>query len=161
MLRLAQPRDFTAVFEIYMDPSVIPFLTFEPMQAGEFLPHFEDLLKSGCFHVWDELGKVRGFCRINRHPGRAAHGAYFGTFAVHPRDQGKGVARKILDTVISKLKEQGMTRIELMVEEDNTRAIAFYRRFGFEIEGVMRNAYKRAHEKHYVNELLMGMLFES
>lgn len=160
MLRLARAEDFQAVHEIYMHPSVIPFLTFESMSAEEFVPYFEELLKGGCFHVWDE-GRVKAFCRINRHPGRAGHGAYFGTFAVHPDEHGKGLAWRILDTVILGLKARGMSRIELMVEEDNVRAIAFYKKYGFEIEGVMRSAYKRAEEKHYVNEILMGMLLPS
>jgi RimJ/RimL family protein N-acetyltransferase len=41
------------------------------------------------------------------------------------------------------------------VEADNPRGIAFYRKLGFEREGVQRRAYKRAAESAYVDEVMM------
>ena len=45
-----------------------------------------------------------------------------------------------------------------MLEADNPRALSFYRKLGFQLEGTMRSAYKRASDTHYVDELLMAML---
>ena len=48
-----------------------------------------------------------------------------------------------------------MLRFELLVEADNPRGIAFYRKLGFEQEGVQRKAYKRDAEPQYVDEVMM------
>jgi ribosomal protein S18 acetylase RimI-like enzyme len=45
-----------------------------------------------------------------------------------------------MQTTIEAAWQCGITRIELTVREHNTNAIALYRRFGFEIEGLQRNA---------------------
>lgn len=159
MLRLATPADLDAVHGIYMHPAVVPFLGHEPMVLDAFRPVFGDLLAGGGFHVWEgDHGSVRGFCRAARHPGRAAHAAYLGTFAVHPDERGSGLAATILQAVIGHLQARGVLRVELMVEADNLRAQAFYRRLGFEQEGVLRAAYKRAGQAHYVDECLMARL---
>jgi hypothetical protein len=71
------------------------------------------------------------------------------------------LARSIVETAISRLHSQGVTRIELMLEADNLRALAFYKKLGFEVEGTMRSAYKRAHEAHYVDEIFMSRLIPS
>jgi putative acetyltransferase len=54
------------------------------------------------------------------------------------------------------MRAVGVLRVELMVEEDNARGIAFYRKLGFEHEGRLRGAYKRASQSGYVDELLMA-----
>ena len=69
-----------------------------------------------------------------------------------------GLARSIIETAISRLHSEGVTRIELMLEADNPRALSFYRKLGFQLEGTMRSAYKRASDAHYVDELFMAML---
>ena len=54
-----------------------------------------------------------------------------------------------------RLEHSGVLRFELQVEADNPRGIAFYRKLGFEREGVQRRAYKRAAEPGYVDEVMM------
>ena len=60
-----------------------------------------------------------------------------------------------------RLAASGIRRVELSVEADNPRAIAFYQRFGFVHEGTQRAAYKRAGEDGYVDELMYGLLLEA
>jgi ribosomal protein S18 acetylase RimI-like enzyme len=72
--------------------------------------------------------------------------------------RGTGLGGKLMRIVIDKAKEIGITRIELEVREDNTRAIEFYTKFGFEVEGVKRNACKT--DGAYSNILIMGLLFD-
>ena len=49
--RLATWNDFDRVYEIYVDPAVIPYLGFEPMSRADFRPVYQNLLASGVFHV--------------------------------------------------------------------------------------------------------------
>ncbi len=54
--------------------------------------------------------------------------------------QGRGVGSALMRAVIDLAdKWLNLTRIELTVYTDNEPAIALYRKFGFQIEGTLRN----------------------
>lgn len=158
MRRLATADDIDAVFAIYSHPEVTPFLTFEPMDAAAFGPVYAELLASGNFHVWTVDGEVAGFYRATRYPGRVSHVVLLGTLAVDPRRHGQGIAAAMLQDAIARLRASGARRIELYAESDNPRALRFYGKLGFVHEGTLRQFYKRAHEAHYVDEWVMGLL---
>jgi RimJ/RimL family protein N-acetyltransferase len=158
MHRLATLADLDTVYSIYMDKDVVPFLGFDPMPRVEFAKVYGDLVESNCFYVVEINGSVKGFYRASRHQGRARHAAYLGTFAVAPEARGTGLATSIIETAISRLNAEGVTRFELTLEADNKRALRFYTKLGFELEGTMRSAYKRSSDSHYLDELLMAKL---
>ncbi|MGJ4748874.1 N-acetyltransferase family protein, partial [Leptospira sp. SA-E8] len=130
----------------------------DPMPKAEFAQVLGELVATRCFYVVEKEGRVRGFYRTRRQEGRASHVAYIGTFAVAPSEHGSGFAASIIETVVARLQAEGVRRIELMLEADNPRALGFYRKLGFEHEGTLRAAYKRADQAHYVDELLMAKL---
>jgi putative acetyltransferase len=74
---------------------------------------------------------------------------------VSPEFHGHGYGAAMLRDVLGQLERSGVLRFELLVEADNSRGIAFYEKLGFEREGVQRKAYKRAAERHYVDEVMM------
>lgn len=158
MLRLAQPNDLKDVFRIYMHAQNVPYLGYDPLPIDAFAPIYAELLAHESFFVWDTASTIRGFCRFRRLPGRTAHVAHIGPLAVAPGEQGSDVARDMLSCVIEQLQRSGVLRIELIVSEDNPRALAFYKKMGFQHEGTMRSAYKRSHENHFVNDLLLAKL---
>ncbi len=158
MRRLARPNDLPQVFPIYSHPKVVPYLTYEPMDKATFEPIFDELVRSGCFWVWESDGVVAGFYKATRLPGRVSHVVQLGTLAVDPRLHGKGLGRAMIDDALRHLRSEGIRRVELFAESDNTQAIAFYQRLGFVHEGTLREFYKRADEAHYVDEYVMGLL---
>lgn len=158
MRRLANPADFDAVYDIYMHEEVVPFLGFDPMPRDAFGGIFDPLFQSGCFYVYEVEGRVLGFYTAQRYLGRAVHVAYLGTLAVAPEVKGSGIASTMMDDALARLRNAGIIRVELTVEADNPRAIAFYERFGFMHEGTQRAAYKRASDERYVDELMYGLL---
>ena len=160
MRRLVTPADFDRVHDIYMDAHVVRYLGFDPMPREAFARVFDPLFDSGCFYVYEVDTRVQGFYQVQRHRGRAAHVAYLGTFAVAPDVQGQGVARAMMTDALARLRQAGIRRVELLVEADNPRAIAFYEGFGFRHEGTQRAAYKRASEPGYIDELMYGLLIE-
>ena len=91
--RLAEERDLRAIFAIYMHPSVVPFLGFDPMPLEGFRPIYEDLLRGRNFFVYETSGRLGGFYKAWRHPGRSHHVACIACLAVNPHLQGRGVAR--------------------------------------------------------------------
>jgi ribosomal protein S18 acetylase RimI-like enzyme len=158
MHRLATLADLDAVYSIYMDKEVVPYLGFDPMPRDDFVQVLSDLISGNSFYVVEVDGGVRGFYRAARHQGRARHAAYLGTFAVAPETRGTGLARAIIETALSRLNADGVTRVELTLEADNKRALNFYTKLGFELEGTLRSAYKRASDSHHLDELLMAKL---
>ncbi|MCH8618084.1 GNAT family N-acetyltransferase [Undibacterium sp. TS12] len=160
MYRLAIPDDLHAVFTIYMDEAVLRFLGYDAMSLEQFSVIFEDLLASCSFFVYLQEDEVAGFYKVTRFTGRAAHVAQLGTLAVAPRYQGKGVAQAMLAVVIAELRQTGVRRVELIVESDNPRGLAFYQRLGFEIEGRLRQFYKRSGEAEYIDDFIMAKLLD-
>jgi ribosomal protein S18 acetylase RimI-like enzyme len=154
--RLAIPQDFEAVYTIYMHAEVVPYLGIDPTSTEDFASVFAALLATGAFYVAIGNRDVRGFYRVNRHPGRSRHAAALETLAIAPSEKGSGFARAMIEEAIEFMRADGILRVELMVEADNPRALAFYRKLGFEQEGRLRNAYKRADHPGYVDELLLA-----
>jgi putative acetyltransferase len=159
--RSATPDDLAAVFAIYMHPEVVPYLGIDPCALAEFEPVFATLVKSGSFYVALRDKEVRGFYRVNRHAGRARHAAALETLAVAPAEKGTGFARAMIEEALALMHADGILRVELMVEEDNPRGIAFYRKLGFEQEGRLKRAYRRSGDARYVDELLMARWLEN
>jgi len=158
--RLATADDLRAVHAIYMHPEVVPYLGIDPVSLEAFEPYFAGLLASGAFFVVPRDGEVLGFYRVNRQPGRSRHVAILTTLAIAPSEKGSGLAAAMIEEAIELLRTQGVLRVELTLEADNQRALSFYRKLGFEQEGRLKKAYKRADQPDYLDELLMARVFE-
>ena len=70
----------------------------------------------GCNLVSPEEGHVRGM-------------------AVHPDNQGSGIAKRLLDAVESELRQRGCGRVSLDTTEPLQRAIRFYEKNGYRASG--------------------------
>ncbi len=66
--------------------------------------------------------------------------------AVNPFMNYPVLSKDDFQEIISSLRAEGFTKIELGVEVDNKRAISFYEKFGFVIEGVRKNLLNREGE---------------
>jgi putative acetyltransferase len=160
MRRLAELQDLDAVFAIYMHERVVPFLGYDPMPLEDFRPIFDELVGCGCFYVYEVDGRIAGFYRASRYPGRVSHVACFGTLAVDPALHGRGIAQAMVRDAIDRLAAEGVKRIELYAEADNTAGLRFYEKLGFECEGVLRKFYKRAGDADYVDDHLLALLID-
>lgn len=160
MRRLATLEDIDTVFALYMHEKVVPFLGYDPMPLDDFRPVYQALVDSGCFYLYEREGKMAGFYRAARYPGRVRHVACLGTLAVEPAFHGQGIALAMVSEAIDTLKAAGVKRIELFAESDNAPALRFYEKLGFEREGTLRKFYKRAGDANYVDEYVMALLID-
>lgn len=81
-----------------------------------------------------------GWCDLWRNPRRGfRHCAVLGMGLLAPH-RGRGLGRAMLAAVLREARPQGIHRVELEVYPANRPAIALYERFGFEPEGVKRDA---------------------
>lgn len=158
MRRLASRQDLHAVYTIYMDEEVVRFLGYDPMPLEQFAAIFEEMIASKAFFVYLNDGEVAGFYRITRFAGRTSHVAQLGSLAVAPAFHGQGVARSMLTEAIAEMHAAGIRRVELIVESDNPRGMAFYQRAGFCVEGTLRQFYKRSGESEYIDDYIMAKL---
>lgn len=152
--RPATLADFERVFAIHMHPEVAPYLGGRVLSRDTFRFLFEDMLATRDLYVFERDRQLLGFYRLARHPGRERPTAYLGTIAIDPILRGSGIARDMIEAAIAQARDLGHEAVELLVENDNPRAIAFYRKLGFEVAAIRAEACKRG-EHQFVDEWTM------
>jgi ribosomal protein S18 acetylase RimI-like enzyme len=85
-------------------------------------------------------GEVVGWCDVMP-MGRPtqAHRGVFGV-GLLPQFRGQGIGTRLTKKALAAARAFGLHRVELTVREHNTGAIELYKKQGFEIEGVQRDA---------------------
>jgi ribosomal protein S18 acetylase RimI-like enzyme len=103
-------------------------------------------------------GKVVGWCDISALDRPVfAHSGTLGMGVLAPY-RGQGIGEALMRHALEKAKRLGLTRVQLHVREHNQAAIALYKKFGFVVEGLHRNAIRIDNE--YENDISMALLFE-
>jgi putative acetyltransferase len=159
LIRRAEPGDyegFAAVFEgatAQSETLQMPYPSRESWKKRLAEPAPGD-------HLLVALIDGRMVGNAGLHPAHAsprrAHAANMG-IAVHDDFQGRGVGKALMRAIIDFADQwTPYTRIELGVYADNARAIALYKRFGFEPEGTFRMHTLRNGE--YVDTLCMARI---
>jgi len=98
-------------------------------------------------------GRLVGLTTLNRIDRRSGT-AYFGVVIGEKDCWGRGIAREALHLVLRRAAAMRLRKVLLEVASDNPRAIALYRRAGFEMEGVLRRHLPRGSE--FVDVLVMA-----
>lgn len=144
-LRRARPSDAEDFAAMMNDPAVFPGVMQLPYTDAAF--HRERLAASTGGPHQSELNLVaihdgRVIGGLGLHPAgtavRRRHAMYLG-ITVAGDWQGRGVGDLLMAAALEQADRWlGVLRLELTVYADNTRAIALYRRHGFEMEGTLR-----------------------
>lgn len=68
------------------------------------------------------------------------------TIAVHPGYQGQGIGKALFTELLRRVEQErpDILRVELIARESNRKAIAFYQKLGFQIEGRLANRIRSA-----------------
>jgi putative acetyltransferase len=161
-IRRATTRDAAAFARIMGDPAVLPGLMQVPYTSEEIwmrrLAETSDPARPDLLLVAERDGEVVGTAGL--HPVgthlRRRHAMLLGLSVAHEA-QGQGVGRALMQALVDWADRWGQVlRLELNVYADNERAIALYRKFGFEIEGTHRAYALR--DGAYVDSLSMARL---
>jgi putative acetyltransferase len=143
---------------LYNDPAVTRQVLQMPFQSVEvwrkrLAPDDERRLQLVAMHQGAVVGNLglEQFLRVRR-----SHAGSLG-MAVSQAWQGKGVGSKLLATALDVADNwMNLRRVELTVYADNEAAIALYRKFGFETEGLLRDYAVR--DGQWVDTLSMARL---
>jgi len=84
------------------------------------------------------------------------HGGVLGV-GLLPAFRGQGLGSRLVHSTLAAAKAFGLHRVELTVRENNRGAIELYKKIGFEIEGLQRDAV--CVDGSYENILCMAVLF--
>jgi ribosomal protein S18 acetylase RimI-like enzyme len=85
-------------------------------------------------------GEVVGWCDVTpKERPIYAHGGVLG-IGLLPRFRGQGIGTNLIRSTLAATRTIGLHRVELTVRQNNTRAIELYRKVGFVVEGLQRDA---------------------
>lgn len=159
-VRAAEFSDAEALTRIFADRNAYAQTLQLPLQSIEVwrrrLTHNDDTQHTLVATVAGDVVGNLGLTRFTRP--RRAHVGEIG-MAVRDDWHGKGVGSVLMEAALDLADNWlGLRRIELHVHADNERAIALYRKFGFEVEGTHR-AYA-IRDGVYVDSLSMARLIE-
>lgn len=101
--------------------------------------------------------EIVGYCRMGALdlPVEDARGVELHRLYVHERAKGKGVAAALTDQAIAWAKARGASAIYLSVWENNHRAQAFYRRYGFVDHSEWQFMVGRAADRDFIWKLAL------
>jgi len=158
-IRRAEPDDCAAVHEMFSSPEVFPGTLQLPYPSLEDWKRQLAQPPEGLYNLVAVSGEhVIGMVTVITFPNkpRRKHAGTFG-ISVHPDWQGKGVGTALLRAAIDLADNWlNLTRFELEVYADNEAAIHLYERFGFELEGTLRQHAFR--DGQYVDSKVMSRL---
>lgn len=90
---------------------------------------------------------------------RTAHVAHIYSVYVQPEFRGKGIARKLMNAILNKVRKDTMLRkLNVYVNAENVSAIAFYTSVGFEQAGILRQ--EMYYDGVYYDEILMELFLQ-
>jgi ribosomal protein S18 acetylase RimI-like enzyme len=86
---------------------------------------------------------------------KVGHVANLAGVYVTPEYRGQKVAQQLLDAILEFVRKRGFRKLKLTVTAGNERAVAFYKRNGFEKTGVFKE--ESAYNGEYYDEELMEL----
>lgn len=138
MIRFAQEADIPAILDIYAPYVLNTAISFEYSvpTLEEFTERFRSVTAQFPWLVWEENGKVLGYAYGSLPFGRAAY-RWVASSSIYlaPEAQGRGIGRKLYQTLSAVLTRQGYRKIYAVITSDNPGSVRFHEKLGFRFLG--------------------------
>jgi len=158
-IRRAEADDCDAIYEMFTATSVYSGTLQLPYPSREY---WRRRLSENPDSVYNLValieGRIIGLAHVATFPNRPRrkHAGVIG-ISVHEDWQGKGIGKQLMRAIVDLADNWlNLTRLELEVYADNEAAIRLYERFGFEVEGRLRQHALR--NGQFVDSIVMGRL---
>ena len=166
IIRSAETRDANQLSQIRVQiDGETEFLDREPGEAFLDSEAFKELIssdqnnKNHLFLVAEANGKIIGFSRCEgSNLKRMSHKVEFG-ICILKEYWSLGIGKQLIETSIHWASENNIKKIVLSVIEINEKAMEWYKRYGFEVEGVLKKD-KRLEDGVYYSTIIMGKFLE-
>jgi putative acetyltransferase len=161
-IRRAEPDDSSALYEMFSSPKVFGSTLQLPYPSREQWRQRLAEPSEGTYHlVAVASDRVVGMVSVRTFPNRPRR-RHVGVIdiVVHTEWQGKGVGSALMRAGLELADNWlNLTRLELEVYADNEAGLRLYERFGFELEGTLRQHAFR--DGQYVDSYVMARLRSS
>lgn len=133
-IRFAVTGDIPAMLEIYapfVENTAVSF-EYQVPSTAEFTRRFESITARFPWLVWEQEGKVLGYCYACAPFERAAFSwCAEPSIYLAPEARGQGIGRQLYQVLEALLKHLGYTRLYALITADNTPSIAFHTALGY------------------------------
>jgi phosphinothricin acetyltransferase len=141
IVRKATPDDLTAITEIYNQAILKTTATFdtEPKSLEEQKVWFESHGPKYPILVAEQDNKIVGWASLSKWSDRCAYSdtAEISLY-IDEKERGKGIGRKLLETIVLEGEKAGLHSIIARIAEGNEMSIHLHKSVGFEHIGVMK-----------------------
>ena len=158
-IRRAEADDCDALYEMFTATTVYSGTLQLPYPSREY---WRRRLSENTDSVYNLVGiiedRIVGMVSVDTFPNRPRrrHAGAIG-ISVHEDWQGKGLGKELMRAIVDLADNWlNLTRLELEVYADNQAAIRLYERFGFEVEGRLRQHALR--DGKFVDSIVMGRI---
>ncbi|GLK79337.1 GNAT family N-acetyltransferase [Methylopila turkensis] len=141
IIRAMRAEDIADIYEIVSQPTFLYWTLALPYESFEAVKRWLEATSPRDLMLVAEVdGRVVGASALRPFLGRRSHAAEF-WIGVREEHAGKGLGSQLLAAMIDTADNWlNLSRLEMTVFTDNERAIALYKKFGFEIEGAHKAA---------------------
>ena len=143
MIRIATENDVPQMLAIYAPYILNTTHTFEydVPSREEFLQRFRDLTVQFPWLVWEEDRKILGYAYGSAPFARAAYGwCAEDSIYLLPEAQGRGIGSRLCLALEKVLFYQGYQRIYALITAENKHSMAFHKKLGYTLRGVLPDA---------------------
>lgn len=153
MIRLAQDADAAAIADIHVAAwhgayrGLVPDAVLDEFTLEVRLPRWRQILGvpgDGRTTVYERDGRVVSFATVGASRDQPGDGEIWALY-VHPTFWGCGAGRALVADGLDALQARGFGQAILWVLEGNARAIRFYERAGFRLDGASKLENEVAH----------------
>ncbi len=145
MIRAMQLADLDEIMEIEKDIFTSPWAKENYAYELSENPHANYYV----YLIEDEIVAYCGcWCLFEQ--------AQITTIGVHPTHRNKGIAKKLMDKIITETVRLGCETLSLEVRVSNNKAINLYKQYQFEIINIRKSYYKDNNEDAYLMMRAIG-----
>lgn len=135
MIRRVEPRDIAAITHIYNEYILHSVITFEtePLREEEMGVRITDIAAHFPCFVDESDGEIRGYCYAHLWKEKAAYKHTLETtIYLSPEHTGKGIGRRLMETLIDACRKDGHQALVACVTEGNAASDALHLGLGFQ-----------------------------
>lgn len=135
MLRNATTDDAAQICEIYNHYVLQTPITFEeqPVTPDDMVHRIRETMESLPWLVWEEDGRLLGFCYASKWKGRCAYRySAESTVYLHPASVAHGIGSQLYHALLTDLRGRQIHTVIGGIALPNEASVALHERFGFE-----------------------------